>query len=210
MKIPTVKNAIALCLGTVAGLGLLVGCAGHKNLPAQSGFLSHYHHLTPVDATTSRYVDAPRLKSYNKFKISSVQVLVKNYNGQPLTDAQQIKMTDHIRASVTSALKDKYPVVEAPSTDTAEIRIAITDAYKSGTQLGISVEGEILDSYSGVQVAAVVRTDLGEMYLGNWWDKTSAREIVVPEEHKAAGVFLPTCTGKGLDYMTAIWTELQK
>ena len=178
MKIPTVKNAIALCLGTVAGLGLLVGCAGHKNLPAQSGFLSHYHHLTPVDATTSRYVDAPRLKSYNKFKISSVQVLVKNYNGQPLTDAQQIKMTDHIRASVTSALKDKYPVVEAPSTDTAEIRIAITDAYKSGTQLGISVEGEILDSYSGVQVAAVVRTDLGEMYLGNWWDKTSAREIV--------------------------------
>ena len=26
----------------------------------------------------------------------------------------------------------------------------------------------------------------------------------------AAGVFLPTCTGKSLDYITAIWTELQK
>jgi len=41
-------------------------------------------------------------------------------------------------------------------------------------------------------------------------DMKTAPEVVVPEEHKAAGVFLPTCTGKGLDYMTAIWTELQK
>jgi len=41
-------------------------------------------------------------------------------------------------------------------------------------------------------------------------DMKTAPEVVVPEEHKAAGVFLPTCTGKGLEYMTAIWTELQK
>lgn len=41
-------------------------------------------------------------------------------------------------------------------------------------------------------------------------DMKTAAEVVVPEEHKAAGVFLPTCTGKGLEYMTAIWTELQK
>jgi spermidine/putrescine transport system substrate-binding protein len=34
--------------------------------------------------------------------------------------------------------------------------------------------------------------------------------VVIPEEHKAAGVFLPTCTGKSLEYITAIWTELQK
>ncbi|NHB75191.1 ABC transporter substrate-binding protein [Rhodobacter calidifons] len=37
-----------------------------------------------------------------------------------------------------------------------------------------------------------------------------APEVMIPEEHKAAGVFLPTCTGKALDYITAIWTELQK
>ena len=41
-------------------------------------------------------------------------------------------------------------------------------------------------------------------------EMTSAPEVVIPEEHKAAGVFLPTCTGKSLDYITAIWTELQK
>ena len=31
-----------------------------------------------------------------------------------------------------------------------------------------------------------------------------------PEAARAAGRFLPGCTGKALDYQTAIWTELQK
>lgn len=41
-------------------------------------------------------------------------------------------------------------------------------------------------------------------------EMTSAPEVTIPEEFKAKGVFLPTCTGKSLDYITAIWTELQK
>jgi spermidine/putrescine transport system substrate-binding protein len=41
-------------------------------------------------------------------------------------------------------------------------------------------------------------------------EMTGAPEVIIPEEHKANGVFLPTCTGKSLDYITAIWTELQK
>ena len=41
-------------------------------------------------------------------------------------------------------------------------------------------------------------------------DMKTAPEIMIPEEFKAAGHFLPTCTGKGQEYITAIWTELQK
>jgi len=41
-------------------------------------------------------------------------------------------------------------------------------------------------------------------------EMTSAPEVAIPEAFKAAGTFLPTCTGKSLDYITAIWTELQK
>jgi spermidine/putrescine transport system substrate-binding protein len=41
-------------------------------------------------------------------------------------------------------------------------------------------------------------------------EMTSAPEVLIPEEHKAAGRFLPTCTGVSQDYITAIWTELQK
>ena len=35
-------------------------------------------------------------------------------------------------------------------------------------------------------------------------------ESTSTEEFKASGVFLPTCTGKAQEYVTAIWTELQK
>ncbi|RGP35766.1 extracellular solute-binding protein [Pseudotabrizicola alkalilacus] len=41
-------------------------------------------------------------------------------------------------------------------------------------------------------------------------DMKSAPEVVTPEEHKAAGVFLPTCSPTAQQYMTAIWTELMK
>lgn len=41
-------------------------------------------------------------------------------------------------------------------------------------------------------------------------DMQTAPEVNIPEASKAAGHFLPTCTGKSMEYMTAIWTELQK
>jgi len=41
-------------------------------------------------------------------------------------------------------------------------------------------------------------------------DMKTAPEVIIPEEFKAAGHFLPTCSAKAQEYMTAIWTELQK
>lgn len=41
-------------------------------------------------------------------------------------------------------------------------------------------------------------------------DMKTAPEIIIPEELKAAGHFLPTCSPKALEYYKAIWTELQK
>jgi spermidine/putrescine transport system substrate-binding protein len=41
-------------------------------------------------------------------------------------------------------------------------------------------------------------------------DMKTAPEVVIPEEFKAAGQFIPTCSPKSQEYMTAIWTELQK
>lgn len=41
-------------------------------------------------------------------------------------------------------------------------------------------------------------------------DMKDAPEVVIPEEFKASGHFLPTCGEKAVEYMTAIWTELQK
>ncbi len=41
-------------------------------------------------------------------------------------------------------------------------------------------------------------------------DMKTAPEVVIPEEFKAAGIFIPTCSPKAQEYMTAIWTELLK
>jgi spermidine/putrescine transport system substrate-binding protein len=41
-------------------------------------------------------------------------------------------------------------------------------------------------------------------------DMLSAPEIVVPEAAKGKGHFVTICTGKALEFQTAIWTELQK
>ncbi|WP_112309487.1 ABC transporter substrate-binding protein [Pseudogemmobacter bohemicus] len=41
-------------------------------------------------------------------------------------------------------------------------------------------------------------------------DMKTAPEVVTPEEFKAAGNFLPTCSPKSQEYLTAIWTELMK
>ena len=41
-------------------------------------------------------------------------------------------------------------------------------------------------------------------------DMKTATEIIVPDEFKSAGVFLPPCSKEANDYYTAIWTELTK
>lgn len=41
-------------------------------------------------------------------------------------------------------------------------------------------------------------------------DMKDAPEILIPDEFKAAGHFLPTCSAKALEYYKAIWVELQK
>ena len=41
-------------------------------------------------------------------------------------------------------------------------------------------------------------------------DMKDAPEILIPDEFKSAGHFLPTCSAKAQEYYTAIWTELQK
>ncbi len=41
-------------------------------------------------------------------------------------------------------------------------------------------------------------------------DMKTAPEVIIPAEFASNGLFLPTCSAKSQEYMTAIWTELQK
>ncbi len=180
MKLKKNSFVVTLCsvLAAVAIPALVTGCSGTARAPKKSGFLSFYHHLEKVDDTTWRSVTPGRLSLYSKFHITAANCVVTEFDGKPLPPEAQRKVAEYLRESVTKALGDRYPIVTSPGADVGDIRVAITQAYKTGDQLGLTVEGEIVDSYSGYQAAAVMRTELGKLYLGSWWDGPSAKGII--------------------------------
>jgi hypothetical protein len=161
----------------LAGLLGLTACTTTPQMTSRPDFLSSYSHLQKVDATTWRYVSPPLLANCNKFIISPVKVLFNDFKGQPITAEQRQRTSDFVRQAIVTTLAARYPVVSEPGADVAEIRIALTEAYRTGGKLGLCVQGEILD-HSNTQVAAVVRTELSELYVENWENKNSARTMI--------------------------------
>lgn len=177
MKMNLVKTGVLT--GTLLAAALWTGCHTPKpSVPVQSGFLSSYHHLVQVDASTWRYLDTDRLPRYTAFQIRKVEVLFDEFDGKPLTSEQREKVTSYLREAITKALTPAYPIVTAPGVNVGQIDVAVTKATKTGDRLDLWVEGQILDSYSSVQVAAVMKSELGKNYVGNWWDRVSAREMM--------------------------------
>lgn len=161
------------------GLALLSACSSPTSkAPIRQGALSTYHNLEQVDETTWRYLNRPRLATYQKFIVQPVKVLVRDLEGRTIRDESRRAASEYMRQAVEKALGDRYPLVTSASTDTAEIVITLSEAFKRGTHLGLSVEGEIRDSYSGVQVAAVVKSALGPSYVGEWWNQVSAKQVM--------------------------------
>jgi hypothetical protein len=166
-----------LSLIPVAGLLALAACKTTPQMTNRPDFLSTYNHLEKVDATTWRYVSQPLLANCNKFIVSPVKVLFTEVEGKPITAEQRQRSSDFVRQAVVKGISERYPVVSAPGPGVAEIRIALTESYRTGGKLGLCVQMEILDN-SNTQVAAVVRTELSELYVANWENKSTANQMV--------------------------------
>jgi hypothetical protein len=156
---------------------ILSACQTKPQMQSRPDFLTTYNHLKKVDDTTYRYVSPPLLANCKKFIVSPVHVLFTQVDGKPVTAADRQRAADFVRRTIISTISGRYPVVSEPGPDVAEIRIAITDAYRTGGKVGLCIQGEILDN-SGTQVAAVVRTELSEYYAPSWENKSTARSMV--------------------------------
>ena len=206
MKIQLGRQVLYLALALAAGLG--GGCA----MPKTSGFLGNYSHLAKVNGCTWRYVDAPRLATYDKYMIASVKVLVKSYDGTPLSPLQQEQAANRFRSIITKALTGQCQLVDKPSGKTAEIRAAITAAFPVGPSLTLGLEGEIIDAYSGQQLAAVVKYQAAapqietgppelsnDVFGGGWWNQHSAVWVMeqwADDLRKAMGKIEKSETGR--------------
>jgi hypothetical protein len=170
---------IKLCFSLIpfAGLLVLVGCKTTPQMTNRPDFLSTLNHLQKVDDTTWRYVNAPLLGNCNKFLVSPVKVLFNEIDGKPLTAEQLQRTSDFVHQAFAWKIAERYPVVTAAGPDVAEIRIALTEGYRTGGKLGLCVQAEILDN-SNTQVGAVVKTELSEYYVQDWETKAAAKKMV--------------------------------
>ncbi len=151
------RGALVVALALFVAIG--AGCK--STMPKPSGFLSTYANLVKVDDSTWRYMDKEKLGKCQKFMIGSVVVLVKDFDGAPLTKEEQQAAANRFREDIVKALTGHCELVKEKAPDVAEIRAAITAAYPVGNAFALGVEGEILDLSTGQQLAAVQKFRTG-------------------------------------------------
>jgi hypothetical protein len=147
----------------------------------QSGFLSDYSRLEIIDDNMLRFVDEAA-GDLSSFIIDPVVITFRQPpDKQVFTDEELSELAEYYEEAVIEALsKDEgYPIVEQPGPGVVRIRIGITNVeetigvlnisiYTKITGLGLggaSFEGEIIDSVTGKQLAAVVRWGTGSRIL---------------------------------------------
>lgn len=158
------------------------GFAGCSSAPAltHSGFLSDYSSLRSEGENRMRY-RSTRLKDYSSFIIDPVQM--RSQQGK-LSAEERAKVSLYFRQSLSDSLRARgYNVTTTPGARTARVRVAITNVQEStwwqklhpGSSLagagrgGAAMEGEVIDSVTGEQLAAVVQSGVGSQFtVGNF------------------------------------------
>lgn len=164
----SVQQQATLAAAAVATL-LLTGCTA--SLPERAGFLSDYSDLEKIESNRMRYV-SPELGMYEAFMVDPVEF---SFEGD-LNAEHRASLARHTRTRLVTELgANGVEVVDEPGVNTARVRIALTDIAKAKWYLnlhpvtkatgvglgGASMEAEIIDSVTGEQLAAVIRSDYG-------------------------------------------------
>lgn len=183
----------------VSGLMLLLaavflGSCARTPQAVPTGFLSDYSRLRHVDDRSMRYI-GPQLRNYSAFMIDPVVVFFHSQAKRDATDPQTLnRLTTYMRGALANAIKGRYTLASRPGPGVARVRVALTDLDKTapvakiipigkvaGAGLGgASMEGELLDSVTGEQIAAVVQSSPGKVVsLGGaakWGDAEAAMD----------------------------------
>jgi hypothetical protein len=175
------KNFTKIALALIAIQIFLSACATPVTVSDQSAFLSDYSKLQRIDDSMLQFVDEAA-GEYSSFIIEPIVIAFRQAPGeQDFTDEELSELTAYYEEAVTEALSrdEGYPIVELPGPGVARLRIGITDVeetigvlnltiYTKITGLGLggaSFEGEIVDSTTGKQLAAVVRWGTGSRIM---------------------------------------------
>jgi hypothetical protein len=162
---------------TVLIFAAFVFMGGCSSAPAMThtGFLSDYSSLREVSPQRVRYVSND-LASYRSFLVDPVQIL--SQRGQ-LSAADRAEIASYFRSSFIGVLRGRgLEIAQTPGPGVARVRLALTNVQESTWWMkvhpasslsgagrgGASMEGEVVDSVSGKQLAAVVQSGVGSQF----------------------------------------------
>ena len=183
----------AICFGAIVSV-MAAGCATVQD-PGQKEFLSDYSKLEEIEENHLIY-DRGNLGDYSKFIIEPVAMLYRQpEEKRKFTDEELEDLQTHFATTVREALieGDGYQVVEVAGPETARLRIGITDVddtigalnvtiYTKITGAGLggaAMEGELVDSVTGEQIAAVIRWGSGSRLLRAGFTHTGDAKILM-------------------------------
>ncbi len=179
--------------GTILS-ALAAGCATVQD-PGQAGFLSDYSNLEEVDANHLVYVSG-NIGNYSKFIIDPIAMLYSQPEEKRIFSDEELEdLQVHFKTALSEALTedDGYQVVEVAGPGTARLHVGITDVDDTIGVLNISIytkitgaglggaafEGEVVDSMTGEQIAAVSRWGSGSRILRAGYTHTGDAKILM-------------------------------
>ncbi len=183
----------AICFGAILS-AMAAGCATVQD-PGRTGFLSDYSKLEEIEENHLVY-DSGNFGNYSKFIIEPVAMLYRQPEEKRIFDDEELEdLQAHFATKVRKALieDDGYQVVEVPGPGTATLHIGITDVddtigvlnlsiYTKITGAGLggaAMEGEVVDSVTGEQIAAVIRWGSGSRIARAGFTHTGDAKIVI-------------------------------
>jgi hypothetical protein len=162
----------------VLGVLALTACAS-KPVAVQTGFLNDYSNLREESPSRMRFV-SPRLREYDAFMIDPIEIRIP---GNRLSEPDRAEAARYFLASLIHAVQNQgLTVTDTPGQGVARVQVALTDVAEStwwkklhpGMRIsgagtgGAAMEGEVVDSVTGEQIAATVQS-----VSGSQWDFTA-------------------------------------
>ena len=179
--------ALTIFALTLLASGPLAGCKGLQR--RQTGYLSDYSKLEKESEGRLMYVN-PRIEpgTYQRFIVDPVALhLAEDHEGD-FTAEELEELAEYFYNKIVEHISTRRQVVTRPGPGVARLRVAVTDIETSTALLNIiphtrltgvgrgggAFEGELVDSTTGEQIAAVVRkTKGGGVFSGGGMSKMS-------------------------------------
>ena len=145
-----------------------------------------------------RYI-SPQLRDYNSYIVDPVQIRAQRAN---ITPEQRAEIARYMHDALAKVLTTGgYRIASKPGVGVARVRFAITDIQEAkwylnvhpATKLtgagrgGASMEAEVVDSVSGVQLAAAIRSGRGEEFELNPFSTIDDVKGAIDQWAQAAG-----------------------